>query len=183
MTVEDFIRKTIPLIKSAVSIPSFLDSKLAKLVTSVMDDLSTLKQGILQDLIQTDGQLRDDYIGILQNLNAYARARPDSEVKAWIEDRVNSMMNQICQSQVQFKSPSSSEIEFSLQQFDKDAAMENRKQTLIAIDSQFEFSAFDLFSKFPRTQQPGRLCVQVLAVNGQQYSSSGRRLEASDDVV
>ena len=60
MTIEDFIKKTLPLIKSATSIPDFIDIKTAFLVQSVVDQLAAAN--VFQILIQSDSSLRNDYI-------------------------------------------------------------------------------------------------------------------------
>lgn len=52
MTVEDFILKTVPLLRSATSVPEFIDSKTALMVTSVVDQLASLKDGQLSKLVQ-----------------------------------------------------------------------------------------------------------------------------------
>lgn len=51
MTVEDFILKTMPLIRNALSVAEFIDTKTGNLSTSVVDQLISIKQSVFYELI------------------------------------------------------------------------------------------------------------------------------------
>lgn len=115
MTVEDFITKTVPLLRSATSVPGFIDAKTAILATSVVDQLSALKNKTMMSLVLADPSLRTHYIGLLQNMNAVARATNNSKVQDWVSGRVVDLMDKMCaypEVGQSFKSPASSEFEF-----------------------------------------------------------------------
>ena len=50
-----------------------------------------------------------------------------------------------------FKTQDSSEMEFQLYQFDKEAAKQNKKTVMQALDSEFNLATFSVYSSFPTT--------------------------------
>ena len=65
MTAEDFIVKTMPLVRNMTSIVDFIDNKTAQSVIDVVEKLKLMKIGLFNSLLFSNIPLRNDYLGIL----------------------------------------------------------------------------------------------------------------------
>lgn len=65
MTAEDFIVKTMPLVRNMTSIVDFIDNKTAQSVIGVVEKLKLMKIGLFNSLLFSNIPLRNDYLGIL----------------------------------------------------------------------------------------------------------------------
>jgi hypothetical protein len=65
MTAEDFIVKTMPLVRNMTSIVDFIDNKTAQSVIGVVEKLKLMKIALFNSLLLSNIPLRNDYLGIL----------------------------------------------------------------------------------------------------------------------
>lgn len=96
MTVEDFIARIVPLSSSICYPVSSIDVKTATLAIQIIDQLLVLKKGVFWSLIGQNLTLREDYISLLENINAIALASLNSGISDWIAKQLTDLMDKLC---------------------------------------------------------------------------------------